>query len=79
MITTTHNKEGKLRKPFVIVKDKSYVNHPEGRWGVWFFLRAVIHGNKKSFKYAELRHSGYPIRFKTQEEAIEYAYYKLGM
>ena len=79
MIIDTHNKEGNLRKPFILVKDKSYVNHPEGRWTIHFFLRTVIKQNKKCFKYAVYRHCGHSVRFKTRKEAKEYAYYRLGM
>ena len=79
MIIPTHNKEGKIQKPYVISKDKGWVNHPEGRWKISFFLRAVIKNNKKCFKYAQLRHSGDAVCFKTREEAKTHAYYILGM
>ena len=78
MIISQHNKKGQIRKPFILYKDNTCINHSEGKWKIWIYSHQVIEKNERKFRYREIRYAGAPARFQTSDDAKQFALYLTG-
>jgi hypothetical protein len=67
-----------VTNPFIVNKDGDK-DSPEGRFTLHFYNRKIIHENRVMYKYYPLRFNGELARFKTKNEAKDYARYRLGI
>ncbi|MFZ9893366.1 MAG: hypothetical protein ACO3FO_06265 [Candidatus Nanopelagicaceae bacterium] len=79
LIVETQNKSGGSRKPFIITKASAKENHPEGRFSVYLYTRKVFKEGKFFFRYSTIKFDKHQARFKTRDDAKEYALYRLGL
>jgi len=82
MILSPLNKKGKPRKAYVTVKNRKHEGgskHPEGKYQIWLYREDIILHNVKYYKYCCLRYASEPARFKTINDAKEFACYYLGL
>ena len=79
LIVETQHKNGKSRKPFIILKAPAKENHPEGRFSVYMYKRKVFKEGRFFFRYTTVKFDNQQARFMTHDDAKEYALYRLGL
>jgi len=74
-----HHKNGKVRKPYYLKKGPVYENHPEGRFSVFMYTKQVDLNDEILCRYSAVKFAGEVARFKTEDDAREFALYRLGL
>ena len=74
-----HYKNGKVRKPYLLKKGPAYENHPNGRFSIFMYNKQVDLNGEILCRYNVIKFSGEVVRFKTEDNAKEFALYRLGL
>ena len=72
-------KNGKIRRPYYVHKGRAKENHPEGRFSIFMYSRRVYSNGEILCRYSAIKFSGEVARFKTEDDAREFALYRLGL
>ena len=68
-----------FRSPYIIKKAPAKENHPEGRFSVYLYQRKVFMEGKFFYRYSTIKFDNCQVRFKTRDDAKEFALYRLGL